>query len=92
VKYLSKLQKIILSLASEKDIVTPADVKSAYYGFPLRRKGRFSFSVNEIGFNRYRTAGVCISRAFATLTRKGLVKRYYEGVSLTDKVRVCDTQ
>lgn len=87
-KHLSRLQKVILSLASEKDIVSPADVKAAYYGFPLRRKGRFSFCVVEIGFNRYRAAAVCISRAFVTLARKGLVKRLYEGVSLTDKVRV----
>jgi len=64
--------------------VTPADVKVAYYGFPLRKKGKLSFCVAEIGFIRYRNAGVAISRSFAALARRGLVTRNYYGISLTD--------
>ena len=64
--------------------VTPANVKVAYYGFHLRKKGNFSFCVPEIGFTRYRSAGVAISRSFAALARKGLVTRHYDGICLTD--------
>ena len=64
--------------------VTPAEVKIAYYGFPLRKKGKLSFCVAEIGFIRYRNAGVAISRSFAALVRRGLVTRNYHGISLTE--------
>jgi len=47
---LSRLQKTILALGRKQEYVTPADVKIAYYGFTPRRKGKFWFSVNEIGF------------------------------------------
>ena len=84
--HLSKLQKTILILALSKngDILTPAEVKAAYYGFPVRRKGKLWFSVPEIGFKRYRVAGVCVSRAFAVLGRKELVVRSYRGLKLSE--------
>ena len=69
---LSRLQKTILALGEELEFVTPADVKIAYYGFPTRSKGHHWFSVKEIGFNRYRSAGVAICRAFATIEKKGM--------------------
>jgi len=84
--HLSKLQKTILILALSKngDILTPAEVKAAYYGFPVRRKGKLWFRVPEIGFKRYRVAGVCVSRAFAALERKELVARSYTGIKLSE--------
>jgi len=89
IKNLSALQKCILVLGTQKEIVTPADVKAAYYSFPRRyqsmRPGGVVFSVKEIGLNRYRSGSVCISMAFATLTRKEAVTRSWLGVSLTEK-------
>jgi len=84
-QHLSKLQKMILVLASCKNgaILTPAAVKAEYYGFPVRRKGKHWFRVLEIGLKRYRVAGVSVSRAFATLERKNLVVKHYEGLTLT---------
>lgn len=84
--HLSKLQKMILFLALSKngEILTPAEVKVAYYGFPIRRKGKLWFRVSEIGFKRYRMAGVCVSRAFAALERKELVERSCEGLKLSE--------
>lgn len=85
-RHLSKLQKTILLLALSKngEILTPAEVKATYYGFPVRRKGKLWFSVPEIGFRRYRVAGVCVSRAFATLERKELVVRSNTGLKLNE--------
>lgn len=85
-RHLSKLQKTILFLALSKngEILTPAEVKAAYYGFPIRRKGKLWFMVSEIGLKRYRMAGACISRAFATLERKRLVVRHYTGLKLSE--------
>lgn len=80
---LSKLQRTIIALAHDQERITPADVKAAYYGFPFRRKGQFAFSVPEIGFSKYRAAGVSVSRALATLRKKGLVERVWHGVRLT---------
>jgi len=89
IKNLSALQKCILLLGTHREIVTPADVKATYYNFPRRyqsmRPSGVVFSVKEIGLNRYRSASVCISRAFATLTRKEAVTRSWHGVSLTKK-------
>lgn len=72
--HLSKLQKTILILALSKngEILTPAEVKAAYYGFPVRRKGKLWFSVPEIGFKRYRVVGVCVSRALPYWNAKSL--------------------
>jgi len=79
----------VLLLGTQKELVTPADVKTTFYNFPRRypsmRLGGLVFSVKEIGLNRYRSASVCISRSFATLTRKEAVTRSYHGVSLTEK-------
>jgi hypothetical protein len=88
-KNLSALQKCILLLGTKKRLVTPADVKAAYYNFPRRypsiRPGGLVFSVKEIGLNRYRCASVSISRSFANLTLKEVVIRSYYGVSLSEK-------
>ena len=91
-KNLSALQKCILILGTKQELVTPADVKIAYYKFhqrryPLWRPSSLIFSVAEIGLNRYRAASVSISRSFATLARKGIVIRSYHGISLTTKGR-----
>lgn len=85
-RYLSKLQKTILALALDKNgaILVTADVKAKYYGFPLRQRGKLWFHVPEIGLRKYRVAGACVSRAVATLERKKLVLRFYNGLTLTD--------
>jgi len=72
-----------------KTDVTPVDVKVAYYGFPLRPKGRkIFFSKADMGSKRYNTASVDINRAFEHLARKGLAERIYGyGIGLTEKGR-----
>ena len=99
VKKLSKLQKTILLMCLRPEYgsnrgrvvrdCTAADVKRAYYRFPVSKKGRFFFSVKDIGLPRYRAAGVAISRSFDALARRGLAHRYHgwTGVRLTDKGR-----
>jgi hypothetical protein len=96
----SKLQRIILLLARKRPVnparssycqaadVTPADVKAAYYGFPLRPKGtKIFFDKAEVGHDRYNNASVAISHAFDHLARKGLAERLSggQGLRLTEK-------
>ncbi len=91
-KYIGQLQQAILIIALDgqkrgwKADVYPSDVKRFYYGFPVHRKQRNMFRVADIGFSRYRAAGVSIVKAFHALERKGLVEKIRcHGVSLTPK-------
>ena len=68
--------------------VTPREVKINYYGFPVAYPWRRScvFNTNEIGFPRYRSAGVCIVQAFQSLIKRGLAKEVRCcGIKLTGK-------
>ena len=87
---MGRLQQAILLLALDgkvqgsKAVVCPSDVKQSYYGFSACRRGRIVFRVADIGFKRYRAAGVSIVKAFQALERKGLVEKVHcQGVKLT---------
>lgn len=80
---LSKLQRTILLLARETGQtsfsrpadVTHAEVKAAYYGFPLRPRGtKIFFDKSEIGHDRYNNASVAVSNACKRLVSRDLAE------------------
>lgn len=89
-KGLSRLQKKILRIVyRNRGSVLARDVLARVYGFPAniqgKKVGAMIFNRRKIGPKRYQAASTATARSFNRLAARGLARRRYSGILLTEE-------
>lgn len=78
-KWLSPLQRYILSETYSTGFITNSTVLVDWYGFETVTSGKKKFHRNKIGIRKYLSASAATARALKRLRVRGLLKRTLGG-------------